>query len=698
MRCKSFKVVKVLAMVLAMTMISSTMAGAADVAADLVQQTGGSSVAGVTLTTGATSEGTNQAGVVVVPDGAAGEAVDGTEKPVLVDEDGNPIIQGEGGLVQDGEDGADQQQGGDVPAGEAEDDKTDGTAGEGDDSTGGGDAAAAGDDVTEPGQEEGAADEGGSASDDAIPPVDGDVPSEGSEGDTGPVDQISVEQSEDGGIMLFSVAPPSCTDNGGTHSFGADGVCTVCGAKNDEAIGQCTHSFEDGVCSICKGVCDHDGATTGTCSECGATLGAAQDECSGGGSHEYGADDKCTKCGTLNPSHTHSYDSTSHKCVCGATDPQAAVDPENCTDKANHANLHVGETCGTCGYEGTLKYAEADCPDVSSHAGMHVGETCSKCGYTGTEKYDEADCPDKAAHSGLAAGETCSKCNYTKPAAVDPENCTDKANHANLHVGETCGTCGYEGTLKYAEADCPDVSSHAGMHVGETCSKCGYTGTEKYDEADCPDKAAHSGLAAGETCSKCNYVKPSAAHDCSVDGHVDTNNDGICDECGQQIATAEEPETPSRPERPTASDKNKDTSSSATETPAQPVEEPVIEVVEPTAEEAAQCDALVETLQQVVETVAAQEVSAAAGETKAVVLEDLGLAKADGWGVQETTVSDPTILVVNSVNPETLEVSYTALKSGKVDLVINLANTTLQKFVGYEEYAKTQITITIVIE
>ncbi len=579
MRKRNVRVLsKALALALSFSMLGMTTAGAVEAATDVAQavgitQAGGAAVTDpVKIAQGQTGEvAVNAAGAeggsVQIVDGQTAvtdvvpDSAQGISTPEQAEEDvGDGDVATDSSAVEDGAasvPGEDDQNGGSASADGAIDENSSNSA--------------QSNDVPEQGE--------GSVGDGDVAANDGVVVDVAGSADADPA-QTNPEDVP----MLFSVAPPAVC-SGGSHDYGADGVCTVCGAKNETGVSGCSHNWDskDGVCPECKGVCDHDGATSGICETCGKVLTAQATNC------EHGNDPaECQQC-----------------------------KEKNCTNSGSHGSLHVGETCSDCGYAGAVKYAEGDCPDSGSH-------------------------------SGLAAGESCPKCDYTKPAAVDPDNCADKANHASLHVGETCSICGFAGTLKYEAANCPDASSH-------------------------------SGLAAGESCPKCDYTKPATPP--VVDDPV-----------------VDEPSAPERPSRPSSDSASKD-DSTAKDPATEPEPVAPIETVEPTVEEAKQCDAIVEVLQQAVKAIQTQEVSAIVGEASTVSLGELGLSQSDGWTVNETKVSDPSALIVDSVNPETLEVAYTPLKSGvTVDLTIDLANVTLQKFSGYEDFARTQITIQIVIK
>ena len=98
------------------------------------------------------------------------------------------------------------------------------------------------------------------------------------------------------------IEPDPCAEG---HTYGEDGLCTVCGAKKPDPCAEGHTYGEDGVCTVCGAKkpdpCaeGHTYGEDGVCTVCGAEKPAEPALCAEG--HSYGEDGVCTVCGAEKP-------------------------------------------------------------------------------------------------------------------------------------------------------------------------------------------------------------------------------------------------------------------------------------------------------------------------------------------------------------------------------------------------------------
>ncbi len=309
----------------------------------------------------------------------------------------------------------------------------------------------------------------------------------------------------------------------------------------------------------------------GKCTQgCGLTLAEFQQACKMDHSTiEIGH--YCLVCGaegTYDSSEEHTKDSLHTKnsfgddglCLrgCGLT---LAEFQQNCTE--NH-ELHVGQVCPNCNYQGTMLYDKDECPKKDSH---EYGKECDFCNYAGEcledhgQIYTTKLCPVcgeygakvcEVDHTELFVGTFCDECGI-EGTKEKPEVCENEANHGALHKGQSCPSCGYAGEAGHTwdkatgectgcDEKCPNIDSHADILQGETCEICGYEGMKEPTLVH-PDGYMHS-LAdfVGGKCGICGMTVDDFQRDCTSDEHETLKaTGGICSVCGKQIEKEEEP-------------------------------------------------------------------------------------------------------------------------------------------------------------
>lgn len=265
-----------------------------------------------------------------------------------------------------------------------------------------------------------------------------------------------------------------------------DATCPDCGAKNPDYVApvdpdpgdECEHEWKDGVCSKCEAVCDHDGATTGTCKICGKVLTTPHEHtwedgvCTGcelvcnHGDTKVG--EECEICGmTVEELHEHVHDWSAQDGTC-----KGAGDCPGCPDAAKHADILTTAKCGTCGAPGEKDDSgTTTCPNEANHKTLHEGVACDgeSCDYVG-----------KVPHTYDQEGGTKCSCGATKEPdptyPKDPSECT--VDHSTIAKGERCDQCGTEGTKEdTGTTPEPAAKCENGEHVGENvdgeyCDAC----------------------------------------------------------------------------------------------------------------------------------------------------------------------------------------------------------------------------------
>lgn len=278
----------------------------------------------------------------------------------------------------------------------------------------------------------------------------------------------------------------------------------------------------------------------------------------------------CVVCGaegSYDPTEEHTKDSLHTKnsfdengdCMhgCGLTlaEFQAA-----CTE--NH-ELHVGQSCPNCNYQGMIPYDKEACPNAVNH---NYGEECNFCNYAGECMEDHGEiyttktcevCGEhgtkecKVDHGEIFKGVFCKECGAegTKP---EPEACENEANHNALHKGQNCPGCGIEGEANHVwdaatgectgcDAKCSNLSGHVDILQGDTCEICGYEGMKEPITDEHPEGYAHS-LAdfVGGKCGICGMTVDDFQKDCASEEHETLKaTGGTCSVCGKEIAKVE---------------------------------------------------------------------------------------------------------------------------------------------------------------
>ena len=295
----------------------------------------------------------------------------------------------------------------------------------------------------------------------------------------------------------------------GTHSKKCNGAtdCTLVlshtpnWSNND---GQCAYSGTDGTCNI---QCDHNGATTGTCTICGKTLGIT--------GHTHGKGTTLKGYQTVIVSGTI-YHIPVYNCS-GSTECEGYID----TDNKHVANLsnsvtdngdgtHTG-TCTVCGEEVTEKHDLQDFgyeKTATTHAKKRI------C-ITGTCSYIEVDTAE--AHTGgtHSNGGKCTVCDYKyqnhEKGTITGYDITEENHTAKYGCTQAGCTETYTGTAE------------AHNFVNGTCTKCGATQSQQA----CTNHQITTGTDNGDgthtgTCPNCN--KP------ITEAHNFVN--GTCTKCG----------------------------------------------------------------------------------------------------------------------------------------------------------------------
>lgn len=147
------------------------------------------------------------------------------------------------------------------------------------------------------------------------------------------------------------------------HTYDDNDVCTVCGAAKG-----CNHYLTK-TSEVIEPTCTEQGYTFHSCKVCGYDYKDTYTPALG---HKYGSDDKCIRCGELNPDHVHQFKGkevkptctekgyTEYTCVCGAT--------------------YKETTTAALGHDYTYKASK----DPTKNAAGQLKGTCSRCNNTTT--------------------------------------------------------------------------------------------------------------------------------------------------------------------------------------------------------------------------------------------------------------------------------------------------------------------------
>ena len=243
-----------------------------------------------------------------------------------------------------------------------------------------------------------------------------------------------------------------------------------------------------------------DGTHSGTCDKCGYIST---------GDHNYGADDKCTECGSVQEC-THDWqqknDATNHweECTkCGETRNQEAHIITTWKDNGN--GTHSG-TCDKCGYILTRNHTFGDddkCTDCNSD------KPTTECEHDWSIENDATDHWEK-----------CSKCNqirnkesHTMTAAKDNGN--------GMHV-KTCTKCNFK------------VTSEHNYGTDGKCKDCGATKPVTECDHNWEDKSDDTNH--WKECTKCGEIKDKEKHTVTNwKDNGDGTHSGTCDKCNRTI-------------------------------------------------------------------------------------------------------------------------------------------------------------------
>ena len=142
------------------------------------------------------------------------------------------------------------------------------------------------------------------------------------------------------------------------HAYGEDGLCTVCGMAKPDPCAE-GHTWENGVCAVCETVCEHAYGDDGLCTVCGT---AKPDPCAAG--HTW-ADGVCSVCGATCAHESYGEDGLC--VVCGMAKPDPIFKAAPPVLKATEA-----VTLTATGYSGTYDGKEHAASATASDADATV--------------------------------------------------------------------------------------------------------------------------------------------------------------------------------------------------------------------------------------------------------------------------------------------------------------------------------------
>lgn len=291
-----------------------------------------------------------------------------------------------------------------------------------------------------------------------------------------------------------------------------DELCKLCGFKR---------SVEHSYFNACDAICDfcgyerdipghqYDNDEDTTCNNCGAYRGENHKH-----TYKYPCSNKCENCnGERVPEEPHKYDNAMDmECnYCGESrlDSHEHVYDNTCDETCNVCNAertiyHTYDNaddaiCNICNYQRILDhdcvYATpchklcTICWKETGEGHRFVNKVCAKCG-----AYDK--CDDNACVFDNECDEICDVCGYRRGWA--------EHDFVNGYCTK-CGTPGYESHMHEYDSMCDD-----------TCNVCGLVRVAHGFISDCDER-----------CNFCEYVREGKTD------HVDTNNDKLCDNCGE---------------------------------------------------------------------------------------------------------------------------------------------------------------------
>ena len=320
------------------------------------------------------------------------------------------------------------------------------------------------------------------------------------------------------------------------HTFVA-GVCSDCGAEEVNPD-TCTHTWNDTTCTTCGTTHTHnsdktniqpcgsnkDGYNTKYCSVCNKQMEMVKIPMS----HTF-VDGVCTVCSTEEPEEecdVHTWNQTDTCSVCGATHTHDSnkTNIQDCTNKEAYNTKSCSEcglrmemvktpgshdfedgVCTVCGE----KQADEECDD-DKHV-WNQTEDCSVCGATHTHDSNKTNI-QPCGTDGAYNAKSCSKC------GKQMERVNTPASHT-FEDGK-CTVCGFE----QPEEECEEHSWDNGV-----CTVCG-------EECAHTEKTNYQNCVTGEynttVCEECGEIIKIAP----VPGEH-TMEDGVCTVCGFQACT-----------------------------------------------------------------------------------------------------------------------------------------------------------------
>ena len=289
------------------------------------------------------------------------------------------------------------------------------------------------------------------------PPESLEIPEGSGAADTEPGDPVIAVGSGDGAGDADAVAAcehawgdATVTKEASCSELGTQTqTCSKCKAVKTTELARKAHTANEPEVAV-AGDCVTQSVMKVVCAECGkemrryagpadptkhtnkATLAAKEPTCTASG---LTAGEKCTDCGktltaqTVLPATGHTFkdgETVLPACsVCGVKNPNFKLeDPEECSDAANHANIHLGQKCAYCGTAGVKAHSWTDVADSDTATCTAPGKKDQTCDCGATQKVDTP----KKAHD--YTNHVCGTCGaveegYCEHGKLLTESCTE---------------------------------------------------------------------------------------------------------------------------------------------------------------------------------------------------------------------------------------------------------------------------------